>query len=151
MGSASGSLNLHVAHHRLTTLAMFTWYLGSAILTLKAASLLIQAVEITANSAAFLWVIIGGITIGTLKARYLFLPACRKNLLRIQALEEPRLWQFFRPRFFLFLGLMVSAGALLSRWAEGDFTTLILVATLDISIATALLGSSGPFWYQNNK
>ena len=130
---------------------MTTWYLGSAILTLKSAALLIQAAEITTSSSAFLWAIVGGVAAGSIKARYLFLPACRKNLRRIQALELPKLWQFFRPQFFVFLGLMISAGAMLSRWAEGDFTSLILVATLDISIATALLGSSAPFWYQKSE
>lgn len=125
---------------------MATWYTGGTVLTLKAASLLIQAVEISTNASPFLWAILGGITIGALKARYLFIPACRKNLLRIEGLENPKLWQFFRPQFFLFLALMVSAGAMLSRWAAGDFNALLMVAALDITIATALLGSSGPFW-----
>ncbi len=127
---------------------MAIWYIGSIALTLKAAALLIEAVEIATGSAAFLWAMLGGIVIGILLARYLFTPACRDNLLRIEALETPKLWQLFPPSFFLLLTLILSADAVLSRWATGDFTALLLVASMEISIATALLGSSGPFWQQ---
>lgn len=127
---------------------MAVWYIGSIFLTLEAAALLIQAVEIATNSSTFLWAILGGITMGILMARYLFIPACRQNLLHIKTLEDPRLWQFFQPQIFLFLVLILSANTLLSHWAAGNFNALILAAAVDISIATALLGSSGPFWQQ---
>ena len=91
----------------------------------------------------WLWfAIAGGAAFGSLKIRYIFNPACRRNLDRIASLREPQLWQFFRARFFLFLALMIAAGAMASHGAQGSFPFLIAVATLDFSLAVALLGSS---------
>ncbi|MGD2077655.1 MAG: hypothetical protein PVH18_04705, partial [Chloroflexota bacterium] len=60
----------------------------------------------------------------------------------------PQLWQFFRPRFFLMLAIMILAGATMSRLAAGHYPSLIGVATLDLSLAIALLGSGIIFWRQ---
>jgi hypothetical protein len=80
------------------------------------------------------------------KARYLFSKSCRKNLARIDELQHPRIWQFFRPRFRIFLVLMILAGATLSRMAHDNYPFLIGVAVLDFSIGIALLGSCCIFW-----
>lgn len=98
------------------------------------------------ESAAILWSVIAGLFIGTLKVRFIFLNSCRKNLHRIQQLDNPQWWQFYRPGFFLFLATMILLGSMLSRSAHGDFNWLIGIGTLDISLATALLGSSYLFW-----
>lgn len=90
--------------------------------------------------------IIAGLLLGGVKGVTLFSRACRKNLERIAALEQPRPWQFFRPGFFVFLALMIASGATLSRLASGHYLFLVGVAILDISIAIALLGSSYIFW-----
>ena len=78
---------------------------------------------------------------GALKIRYIFLPACRNNLTRIEALAEPKVWQFFRPGFFLFLVTMISLGASMSRWAEGNYGAMIAVASIDLALTVALVGS----------
>ena len=78
--------------------------------------------------------------------RFIFSKSCRKNLDRIAALEQPKVWQFFRPGFFLALAVMIAAGASLSRLAQGSYPFLIAVATLDLALAVALLGSSIVFW-----
>jgi len=54
----------------------------------------------------------------------------------------------FRPGFLVFLALMIVTGATLSGLAQGNHSFLLAVAILDISVATALLGSSGVFWKQ---
>ena len=48
----------------------------------------------------------------------------------------------------LALAVMIAAGATLSRLAHGHYPLLIAVATLDLSLAVALLGSSTVFWKQ---
>ena len=83
---------------------------------------------------------------GGLKARFLFSRNCEKNLARIAALEQPMVWQFFRPGFFVFLAAMILVGATLSRLAHGRYAMLIGVAALDLALAVALLGSSYVFW-----
>jgi hypothetical protein len=133
-------------HRQLKILAAGSWILGGVALASKAISLLSQAQTLSPHSSATLWSVVTGILIGTLKARWIFSTSYRKNLKRIEQLDNPRWWQFFRPRFFLFLATMISLGALLSSVAEGDLNRLIAVATLDISLATALLLSS-PLFY----
>jgi hypothetical protein len=87
-----------------------------------------------------------GLTIGVVKAKYLFKRVCIKNLNRIDALEEPKLWQFYRTRFFIFLLSMILLGSFVSGLAHGHYPALIAVAIIEISLATALLGSSNCFW-----
>ena len=82
-----------------------------------------------------------GAVAGVLKAKFLFSRFCRRNLDRIAALEAPRIWQFFRPQFFFALGLMIAAGAALSKLAMLNFAMLVFVVALDLSLAIALLGS----------
>lgn len=92
--------------------------------------------------------VIAGLSIGAIKARYLFSSVCRKNLDRIASLKRPRVWQFYRLRFFALLGVAIIFGATLSRLAHDNYPFLMAVAILDLSIATALLGSSHVFWQQ---
>ena len=127
-------------------LAALVWCVGGAVLLWKGSSLLAEADGL---NPGFIWPWAAGaigLTLGGVKARYLFSKACRKNLRRIDALERPRLWQCFRPGFFLFLAAMIAVGATLSYLAHGSYGFLIAVAILDLSIGTALLGSSFVFW-----
>jgi len=87
-----------------------------------------------------------GFLLGGLKGLTLFRRSCNKNLDRIDGLENPKIWGFFRPRFIVLLSLMIFTGATLSRMAHGNFGFLIGVAILDISIGTALLLSSYAYW-----
>ena len=90
--------------------------------------------------------IILGLFMGLIKAKYLFNKSCKNNLDRIDSLNKPKIWQAFRPGFFLFLIIMIIAGATMSRMAHHNYAFLIGVATLDLSLATALLVSSYNFW-----
>jgi len=89
-----------------------------------------------------------GVLAGGLRAKTVFGSNCRRNLDRIAALESPKIWQFFRPRFFLLLVLMIAAGAILSRFAHRSYALLIATATLELGIAVALLGSAHLYWRQ---
>ena len=83
---------------------------------------------------------------GGIRARFLFSNSCRKNLARIAALDQPKIWQFFSPVFFILLSLMILAGAALSNIAHGNYPFLLGMAALDLTVAVALLGSSYVFW-----
>jgi len=137
---------LTVSHRALNILAALVWYVGGIVLMIKGCSLLIEAGILQPDrhwpwTAAIIALLIGGI-----KAKFLFAKSCRKNLARIAALDQPKIWQFFKPVFFLFLLLMVLAGAALSKLAHGNYPFLLGVAGLDLTIAIALLGSSYVFW-----
>lgn len=137
-----------VSRRTLNILAGVVWHIGGFVLLIKAGSLLLEADSLRPEQN-WQWIfVIVGLLLGGLKARYLFSRSCRKNLARIENLEQPRIWQFFRPRFFLILALMILAGAAMSRQAQGHYPSLIGVGALDLSLAIALLGSSVVFWQQ---
>ena len=137
---------LTVSPRILKALAAAIWHIGGLVLLLKARSLLLEAESINA-AKIWPWLAVGtAVLLGGLKARYLFVKSCRKNMMRIDGLERPYLWQFYRPGFFAALTLMIATGATLSRLAHGSYPFLIGVALLDLSIAVALLGSSYVFW-----
>jgi len=130
------------SHRTLKLLAALVWFIGVVVLAIKSSTLFIEAEHLNPG-LPWLWVaIVAGLILGAIKAKYLFSRLCRKNLSRIEALEQPKIWNFYRPHFFIFLFCMVTLGAYLSRWAAGDYSMLLTVAAVEVSIATALLGSS---------
>ena len=133
---------LSVSRQTLVVLAALTWVTGGIILFLKGSDLWHEARGMRPGDLWLWFAIAGGAVFGSLKILYVFNPACRRNLDRIANLGDPKLWQFFRPQFFFFLALMIAAGAALSHGARGSFPFLVTVATIDFSLAVALLGSS---------
>ncbi len=126
-------------------MAGLVWYAGAFALITKAGQLLVSANALGPDN--WVWAAAGlGIAIGTIKAVVLFNKSCRKNLNRINSLDQPRIWEFFRPRFFFFLALMIAAGGTMSQMAAGHYKWLICVGILDLSIGTALMISSRQFW-----
>ena len=134
--------------HTLKILAASVWLSGVLVLLYKSSSFFLEAARLEANPTWLTLAIISGLLIGLIKAKYLFSKLCIKNLKRIYALEKPKLWQFYRLPFFLFLGLMITLGSYFSRIVQGDITMLISLAVLELSVGIALLGSSYYFWKQ---
>ncbi|MCP4074896.1 MAG: hypothetical protein GY744_01760 [Gammaproteobacteria bacterium] len=132
--------------HTIKLMAAIIWISGAVILMFKSYSLLIHASSLTPDLSGIWIALLAGFVIGSIKTKYLFNRQCYKNLKRIDALYHPKIWQCYRPRFFFFLFMMVTLGAYFSRIAEGNYTMLISIAIVDLSIATALLGSSLCFW-----
>lgn len=136
---------LYTSHLMLKKLAALVWYIGVLVLAVKSSSLMLEVVKAGIHQ---FWIILAyaiGILIGWVKAKYMFETLCLKNLKRIYALKKPRIWQFYRPRFFVFLFLMVSLGKYLPGLIQGNNLMLILLAMLELSIAVALLISSQCF------
>jgi len=137
-----------VSARTLNILAALVWYIGGIRLLQKGISLLAEANEMEPN-LAWPWIAgFVGLFLGGLKAKYLFTNSIRKNLIRIDGLSPPKVWQFFSPGFFAALTIMILAGVILSRMAHDNYPYLIGVAILDLAIAIALLGSSYVYWTQ---
>lgn len=132
---------LAVSKRTLKIVSGLVWLSGAVVLLLKGASLIAQAIALKPGETWSWLAVAAALLIGGAKARYLFGGFCRKNLVRIAALDDPQLWQAFRPGFYLFLTAMVLLGATLSRLAIGSYPALMAMVILDISIAVALLGS----------
>ena len=136
------------SYRTLKILAVLLWLIGGAMLIRKASGLFIEAYALEPTSLWVWFAFAFGVTLGGIKAKYLFNKACKKNLIRIDLLEKPKLWQFYRPGFFLFLALMIGLGTRLSNLAHNNYPFLLSVAVLDTSLATALLASSIVFWQE---
>ncbi len=130
----------------LQILSAVVWYIGGVVLLVKGGSLLSEAAALQPARSWPVVAVVAGLIAGSLQGRFLFRKSCQKNLDRIARLQRPRIWEFFRPGFFLALLLMILTAATLSRLAHGNYAFLIAVALLDLSIATALLVSSYVFW-----
>lgn len=140
---------LIVSSRILNILAALVWFGGGVALSFKGAGLLLEANRLRPELDWHWLAGASGLFIGALKARFLFSKSCRKNLDRITALDMPRIWQFYRLRFFLALAVLVWGSAKLSSHARDNYLFLIFMAVLDLSIATALLGSGHIYWRQN--
>lgn len=140
-----------VSPQTLKLLAAFVWYGGVAALCAKSVSLLLAAHKIYPDGN-WLWLaIFGGVALGVVKTKYLFRRLCLNNLKRIDALEHPKLWHFYRIHFFVFLFTMMTLGSLISRsaLAQNNYSMLLVMAFVELSVGIALLGSSNCFLGKN--
>ena len=135
-----------VSRLTLMVIAACIWYGGGIALLFKGGSLVKGAYALDSQSAWAYAAPALGVLIGFVKARFIFNHTCKKNIIRIRTLVNPRLWQFFRPGMLIFLAIIIPAGAWMSRAAAGNFAYLYGVAALDLSIATAPLTSILAFW-----
>ncbi len=120
------------------------------MLLIKGSSLLVEAYSLKPEQY-WPWLAVAvGPVIGGIKGKLIFRKSCLKNLARIDALNQPKIWQFFKPWFFAVLAIMIVFGATLARLAhtQHNYYFLIAVAIVDIDIGVALLWSSYIFWKQ---
>lgn len=96
----SCKLMYNTSRHTLKLLASLVWYSGAVVLFYKSSRLLLEAHSINPDNFCIWLAVLAGLIIGAIKAKYLFKRLCKKNLKRINALEQPKLWNFYRMRFF---------------------------------------------------
>ena len=134
------------SRRNLVILAALVWYVGAAMLLRGGVELLSQARELHPDGT-WHWLFVSlGILLGIIQARTIFARSCRRNIQRIRELDDPRVWEFFRPGFFLALGAMISAGILLDGLSQGSYFSMLIVAGVDFALTISLLGSSLIFW-----
>jgi len=132
----------------LIILSAGVWYIGGIMLFRSGFELLLLSTGIRPGEN-WPWVFIGlGILLGVFQASMIFNHSCRKNITRIKQLEDPRIWQFFRPGFFLALAVMISSGILLNHLSQGRYFFMLGVAAVDFALTISLLGSSYVFWIE---
>ena len=137
---------LEASRRTLKLLAAVVWYVGGIVLLVKGGTLLLEAADLGPGRIWTWFAVPLGLAIGLLKAKLIFVKACRKNLDRIAALERPRIWLCCRPLFLVFLAAMILTAKVLTDLTEGDYAGTLGVAVLDFTIGVALLGSAHVFW-----
>ena len=137
---------IKISKKHLIIISAIVWYSGSISLAIKSLSLFNNAYDIYSNNAVIIIALLTGIIIGLIKGKYIFVKSCKKNIFRINNLQNIKLWLFFKPSFMIALAVMITTGSLLSKWAEGNYYSLIAVAILDLTISVALFYSSFAFW-----
>ena len=135
-----------MTRHNLKVVAGVVWFSGAIVLAVKGSSLLMQAIALRPDQTWAWLAIPASLLIGAIKTVLIFEKACLKNLDRIAKLKQPKIWQAYRPGFYLFLVAMIILGGTLSRLAIGNFNGLMAMTVVDFSLATALLGSGRRFW-----
>lgn len=133
-------------HRQLRLCAAAVWFVGAVYLLTKSFVLAAAARAIQPDSSLPTILLGAGVVVGAVKAKLLFAPLCRKNLVRIFAIAQPRFWQFYRPVFFVLLALMISLGMTMTRMADGNFAGLVTVSAIDAMLGTALLLSGSVFF-----
>ena len=130
----------------LVILSGVVWYIGGFML-FRSGFELLKAVLAMRTGEIWPWIFISlGIVLGIIQAATIFTRACRKNIKRISQLSDPKIWQFFRPTFFLALAVMITTGVLLDHFSKGSYFFMLGVAALDFALTISLLGSSYVFW-----
>lgn len=130
----------------LIYLSAAVWMTGGVMLFISGYELVQDAARLRPGEV-WPWVFSGGgVLLGIIQAGTIFTRACRKNIQRIRQLQDPRLWQFFRPGFFGALALMISSGILLDHFSQGNYYFMLGVAGIDFALTVSLLGSSHVFW-----
>ncbi len=118
--------------------AAIIWGIGVMALLTKSSLIFMEAAKKGAPVMILALAAAAAVIIGIIKSKTLFIPTCRENIHRIMGLKSPRIWQCYRPRFFLFLFLMVSFGTWAHGAASGSSGWLVLLGGLELSVSTAL-------------
>lgn len=132
-------------HNVLKWLSAAVWYGGGVVLMVKGGGWLLEA---GARGAAAWPVGAAGAAavVGLARGRTVFRRACVRNLERIRTLNRPRLWQVFRPAFFLALAAMFTAMALFGWLARTGYPGMVVVGGLDLVIGISLITGASAFW-----
>lgn len=130
---------MEVTNKQLKTMAFIFWFMGVLPLSIKAFLLFREAYLLDSDILKLSFYIFLGIIVALLKTKFIFIKSCRKNIQRIENLEKPKIWNFYRLGFFIFLATVIILGAVFSRLALGHYWALILVGIIDMSVGFALL------------
>ena len=74
---------LKTSRRTLKILAILLWIIGGVMLIRKASELVLEAHALQSTSPWIWLAIASGIFLGSLKAKYLFRKACKKNLTKV--------------------------------------------------------------------
>jgi hypothetical protein len=143
--NTKGKFVINTSRKTLINISAIVWILGGIVLLLKGISLIKAAQIIYPSIIVISIIIIVALLVGLIKGKFLMGKFCKNNIKRINNIVEPKIHQFFEPKFILFLILMILTGITLSNLAVGNYGFLLAVGCLDFALSTALLSSTSVF------
>ena len=94
---------ISVSKRTLNIIAACIWFIGATILLIKSV-VLIERAEVIKPEKIWIFVpVLLSLVFGSVKAKFVIRKSCNRNLKRIASLNEPKLYQFYSPAFFLAL------------------------------------------------
>jgi hypothetical protein len=128
--------------------AAVMWLVGLSFLLVRGVGFLIE-LERIAHPAVY-WVVlivIAGIIIGAIKARYILIKYADKAVARIQRRGHACFFGFFAPTSWLFIFVMMGGGILLRHSALVNYIWgRAFLSTLYIAVGTGLAIADRIFW-----
>jgi hypothetical protein len=129
--------------------AAVMWLVGLSFLLVRGVGFLIE-LERIAHPAVY-WValiVIAGIIIGAIKARFILIRYADKAVARIQTRGHACYFGFFAPTSWLFILVMMGGGVALRQFTPLPHYTwgLVFLATLYIAVGTGLTIADRIFW-----
>lgn len=127
-------------------LAALVWYIGVIACGNTGYLLLLDAQNTYNNSDNEMYIMYlcwsFSIFIGLLLSYILFIPILKKNLIRILSLENPKIYEFFRIRFWFMLIFFDGGIFICTTYFAKDSLSHALIGALDFSVCISL-GISG--------
>lgn len=121
-------------------LAALVWLVGVLATGETGTNLLVDAQRRYDNKDMWIvytcWAL--SVAVGLTFAHLLFVPIFKKNLVRILALEDPRIYQFFRMRFWFMLIFFDGSIYLVTKLFAKDELSHALIGALDFSVCVSL-------------
>jgi glucan phosphoethanolaminetransferase (alkaline phosphatase superfamily) len=128
-----------VRHSRvLFYLAFLIWFIGAwacgdSTNTLYSAASLNGATTLSLSISLSI-----GLFIGCLAAYYWFIPLAMNNIDRIHKLEEPRVYEFLRPRFLVGLTLLDGTTVMLTYFLAKNVPSQLFLVSVNAAVCVAL-------------
>ena len=129
--------------------AAVLWLVGLGFLLVRGVGFLITLAGMTHWSVlALMAIVIAGIVIGAIKARYILIKYADKAVARIQTRGHACYFGFFAPTSWLFILVMMGGGIALRQFTPLPHYTwgLVFLSTLYIAVGTGLAIADRIFW-----
>ena len=120
-------------------LAALIWLLGAIACGDLGMKLLVPPSDPTPLSQEDLYTSIGtAIVVGILLGATFFRRLANENCDRINNLHEPKCWECYRIRFYIFLVVFDGGSVLVSDYFAKDTLSRLIIGTIDLTICVAL-------------
>lgn len=124
--------------------AFIIWFIGFIVTGLLGVQLLVDCFQRTTSvrSMIALYIVLGFVLICTLGSIiYIFIPLAITNIQRISKLENPKFYQCYRLRFYVYLICFDCVIALIAEFITKTFISTLILGSIDCYVSLCLGGT----------